>query len=110
MISVHHHPLLFDHLFCYLHLQIEPEEQTRLLDATMNMEGVLLAGVPGAGGFDAIFAITLGDHSSTNLTKAWSSHNVLALLVREDPRGVALESVDPQASQITSAISTVQIK
>ncbi|KAM7490990.1 hypothetical protein LguiA_033911 [Lonicera macranthoides] len=91
-------------------IPIEPEAQTRLLDATMDMEGVLLAGVPGAGGFDAIFAITLGDYSSTNLTKAWSSHNVLALLVREDPRGVALESVDPRASQITSAISTVQIK
>lgn len=110
MISVHHNPPLFDHLFWCLHLQIEPESQTRLLDATMNIEGVLLAGVPGAGGFDAIFSITLGDYSSTNLTKAWSSHNVLALLVREDPRGVALESSDPRANQITSAISTVQIK
>ncbi|KAL8208173.1 hypothetical protein R6Q57_007585 [Mikania cordata] len=77
-------------------IPIEPEPQTRLLDVTMDTEGVLLAGVPGAGGFDAVFAITLGD-SSTNLTKTWSSHNVLALLVREDPRGVSLERDDPRA-------------
>ncbi|KAK9076263.1 hypothetical protein SSX86_004596 [Deinandra increscens subsp. villosa] len=77
-------------------IPIEPESQTRLLDVTMDTEGVLLAGVPGAGGFDAIFAITLSD-SRTNLTKTWSSHNVLALLVREDPRGVSLESNDPRA-------------
>nr|WNX96115.1 Phosphomevalonate kinase [Ayapana triplinervis] len=74
----------------------EPESQTRLLDVTMDTEGVLLAGVPGAGGFDAVFAITLAD-SSANLTKTWSTHNVLALLVREDPCGVSLESDDPRA-------------
>ncbi|XP_057479458.1 phosphomevalonate kinase, peroxisomal-like [Actinidia eriantha] len=77
-------------------IPIEPESQTHLLDDTMNMEGVLLAGVPGAGGFDAVFAITLGN-SSSNVTKAWSSLNVLALLVREDPRGVSLEATDPRA-------------
>ncbi|XVE65356.1 hypothetical protein DITRI_Ditri07aG0174400 [Diplodiscus trichospermus] len=87
-------------------IPIEPEPQTQLLDATMNMEGVLLAGVPGAGGFDAIFAVTLGD-SSSNVTSAWSSHNVLALLVREDPQGVSLESGDPRTREITSAVSSV---
>lgn len=65
----------------------------------MNIEGVLLAGVPGAGGFDAIFAVTLGD-SSINVSRAWSSLNVLALLVREDPRGVSLENGDPRAKDI----------
>uniref|UniRef100_A0A5B6ZHL2 phosphomevalonate kinase n=1 Tax=Davidia involucrata TaxID=16924 RepID=A0A5B6ZHL2_DAVIN len=89
-------------------IPIEPESQTLLLDATMDLEGVLLAGVPGAGGFDAIFAVTLGD-SSSNVTKAWSSLNVLALLVREDPHGVSLESGDPRAEEITSGISSVQI-
>ncbi|XP_062146548.1 phosphomevalonate kinase, peroxisomal [Alnus glutinosa] len=87
---------------------IEPETQTRLLDATMNMEGILLAGVPGAGGFDAIFAVTLGD-SGSNVTKVWSSVNVLALLVREDPRGVSLESGDPRTIGITAAVSSVHI-
>ena len=75
----------------------------------MNMEGVLLAGVPGAGGFDAIFAVTLGD-SSSNVISAWSSHNVLFLLVREDPQGVSLESGDPRSQGITSAVSSIHIK
>lgn len=88
---------------------IEPESQTRLLDATMNMEGVLLAGVPGAGGFDAVFAVTLGD-SSNHVIKSWSSQNVLAMLVREDPRGVLLESTDPRTREITSSISSVHIE
>lgn len=90
-------------------MQIEPESQTQLLDATMGMEGVLLAGVPGAGGFDAVFAITLGD-SGSDVTKAWISLNVLALLVREDPHGVSLETGDPRTKEITSAVSAVQIE
>ncbi|KAJ0609083.1 putative phosphomevalonate kinase [Helianthus annuus] len=89
-------------------IPIEPESQTELLDATMNMSGVLLAGVPGAGGFDAVFAVTLGD-SGNDLAKAWSSHNVLALLVREDPRGVCIENSDPRTKQITSGMSSVSI-
>lgn len=89
-------------------MQIEPESQTKLLDATMSMEGVLLAGVPGAGGFDAVFAVTLGD-SGSQVTKSWSSFNVLALLVREDPHGVSLESADPRTKEITSSISSVHI-
>lgn len=88
---------------------IEPESQTRLLDATMDMEGVLLAGVPGAGGFDAVFAVTLGD-SGSNVAKAWSSLNVLALLVREDPHGVSLETGDPVTKEITAAVSAVHIE
>ncbi|KAG2680400.1 hypothetical protein I3760_11G097600 [Carya illinoinensis] len=88
---------------------IEPESQTQLLDSTMNMEGVLLAGVPGAGGFDAIFAVTLGD-SGSNVSKVWSSVNVLALLVREDPRGVSLESGDPRTKGITAAVSSIHIE
>lgn len=90
-------------------IPIEPESQTQLLDTTMNMEGVLLAGVPGAGGFDAVFAVTLGD-SSSNVVKVWSSLNVLALLVREDPRGVSLESNDPRATEITGAVSSIRIE
>ncbi|XP_057977396.1 phosphomevalonate kinase, peroxisomal [Malania oleifera] len=90
-------------------IPIEPKSQTELLDATMNVEGVLFAGVPGAGGFDAIFAVTLGN-SSSNVTKTWSTLHVLALLVREDPHGVSLESCDPRAKEITSAISSVHLE
>ncbi|XP_050878300.1 phosphomevalonate kinase, peroxisomal isoform X2 [Lathyrus oleraceus] len=88
---------------------IEPESQTQLLDATMNLEGVLLAGVPGAGGFDAVFAVTLGD-SNSNVTKTWSSVNVLAMLVKEDPCGVSLETADPRTNEITSAVSSIRIE
>ncbi|KAI5656391.1 hypothetical protein M9H77_25184 [Catharanthus roseus] len=90
-------------------IPIEPESQTQLLDSTMNMEGVLLAGVPGAGGFDAVFAITLGS-SSENVIKAWTSSNVLALLIREDPNGVSIEQNDPQATGITSGVSSIKIE
>ncbi|XLT51514.1 hypothetical protein HN873_044118, partial [Arachis hypogaea] len=88
---------------------IEPESQTKLLDATLNLEGVLLAGVPGTGGFDAVFAVTLED-SSRNVTKTWSSLNVLTLLVKEDPCGVSLESADPRTNEITSAVSSIHIE
>ncbi|KAG1354236.1 phosphomevalonate kinase, peroxisomal [Cocos nucifera] len=87
---------------------IEPESQTQLLDATMNMEGILLAGVPGAGGYDAIFAIILGEASNA-VIRFWSSVGVLPLLVREDPHGVSLESGDPRAKEVSSAILSIQI-
>ncbi|XP_059275586.1 phosphomevalonate kinase, peroxisomal isoform X2 [Lycium ferocissimum] len=90
-------------------IPIEPESQSQLLDATMNMEGVLLAGIPGAGGFDAVFAVTLGA-SSKNVTQAWSSLNVLAMLVREDPNGVSFENSDPRAKEITTAVSSIQLE
>lgn len=90
-------------------IPIEPESQSQLLDTTMNMEGVLLAGIPGAGGFDAVFAVTLGA-SSKNVTQAWSSLNVLAMLVREDPHGVSLENNDPRAKEITTAVSAIQLE
>ena len=38
---------------------IEPPEQTYLLDATMEVRGVLMAVVPGAGGNDAVIALIL---------------------------------------------------
>mmetsp|Transcript_14095 Transcript_14095/g.30641 ORF Transcript_14095/g.30641 Transcript_14095/m.30641 type:complete len:763 (+) Transcript_14095:89-2377(+) len=36
---------------------VEPDEQSALADATMKLPGVVAAGVPGAGGYDALFAI-----------------------------------------------------
>ncbi|GAB2235399.1 hypothetical protein Droror1_Dr00025823 [Drosera rotundifolia] len=87
---------------------IEPETQTELLNATMDLDGVLLAGVPGAGGFDAVFAVVLGD-SSSKIVAEWSSRNVLALLVREDPRGVRLENGDPRVEGVISGISASHV-
>uniref|UniRef100_A0A804R6J5 phosphomevalonate kinase n=1 Tax=Zea mays TaxID=4577 RepID=A0A804R6J5_MAIZE len=83
---------------------IEPDSQTRLLDATMNMEGVLLAGVPGAGGFDAVFSVVLGDASNA-VAHAWSSVGVLPLPVREDCRGVSLEDADPRTREVSAAVT-----
>lgn len=36
---------------------IEPPEQTALLDALQAIPGVVMAGVPGAGGYDAVFVV-----------------------------------------------------
>lgn len=75
---------------------IEPSSQTALLDATMDMDGVLLAGVPGAGGFDAVFAVTIGSTVRDKVESSWSSRGVLSSSVQEDPEGVRLEKADPR--------------
>ena len=36
---------------------VEPDEQSKLADTTMKLPGVVAAGVPGAGGYDALFVI-----------------------------------------------------
>ena len=80
-------------------VQIEPPSQTALLDATMAMDGVLLAGVPGAGGFDAVFAVTIGSTVRDKVELDWSSRGVLSLSVQEDSNGVSLEKVDPRKAE-----------
>ncbi|KAH7277850.1 hypothetical protein KP509_38G011400 [Ceratopteris richardii] len=75
---------------------VEPPPQTALLDTTMAMKGVLFAGVPGAGGFDAVFAVTLSKSSRKLVEEMWSRQGVLALCVVEDPQGVRLEDRDPR--------------
>ncbi|CAL5200226.1 unnamed protein product [Lathyrus oleraceus] len=89
-------------------VSIKPESQTQLLDATMNLEGVLLAGVPGARGFDAVLVVTLRDLNN-NVTKTWSLFNILTMLVK-DPYGVSLETADPRTNEITSAVSSICIE
>ena len=57
-------------------VDIEPDSQTALADATESLPGVLCACVPGAGGVDAIFAITLsasGRDSVEHMWGTWSS-------------------------------------
>eukprot|EP00249_Psilotum_nudum_P018359 c26763_g1_i1 orf=217-1722(+) len=75
---------------------IEPPSQSALLDSTMNIEGVLLAGVPGAGGYDAVFAVTLSYDARSRVVNFWTSQSVLALCVVDDFRGVQLEEGDPR--------------
>jgi phosphomevalonate kinase len=47
-------------------------QQTRLADATSALSGVLCSGVPGAGGVDAIYAITIHDSAATAVQALWS--------------------------------------
>jgi len=58
---------------------IEPAEQTRLCDATALLPGVVAAGVPGAGGVDAIFAITLSDEVRNGVEQMWSKWDTLQI-------------------------------
>jgi len=40
---------------------IEPPEQTRLCDASAELPGVLTCACPGAGGYDAVYALVITD-------------------------------------------------
>ena len=69
---------------------IEPPTQTRLLDATLRIPGVLAAGVPGAGGNDAVFAIVVaGCGCEDRVEDLWEAYtdgcSVTRLGVREGP-------------------------
>eukprot|EP01038_Epipyxis_sp_PR26KG_P014475 gene14475-19431_t len=55
----------------YAKVDIEPDSQTLLVDATEDVKGVLAAGVPGAGGNDAIFALILSDNARESVENAW---------------------------------------
>eukprot|EP01041_Mallomonas_annulata_P006333 gene6333-12816_t len=71
-------------------VDIEPDSQTKLADATQSLPGVLCAGVPGAGGVDAIFAITICDTGRLEVEKMWSDWEggdvVCPLLLNEQRR------------------------
>ncbi|KAG7382745.1 phosphomevalonate kinase [Phytophthora pseudosyringae] len=50
---------------------IEPPEQTAILDATVAIPGVLLAGVPGAGGYDAICVVVIHECALRAVEDLW---------------------------------------
>ncbi|KAJ1971778.1 phosphomevalonate kinase [Dimargaris xerosporica] len=79
---------------------IEPPQQTALLDSCMSIPGVVMAGVPGAGGYDAIFCIVLGAKAPIAVESLWCSWQDLAvspLLVHESSQGLKhYASTDPQ--------------
>lgn len=54
-------------------MPIEPPVQTRLVDATSALPGVLCAGVPGAGGVDAVFAIAIHPDAEAGVRELWAS-------------------------------------
>jgi phosphomevalonate kinase len=54
-------------------VEIEPPCQTALVDATEAVTGVLCAGVPGAGGVDAIYALVLSADARKAVERVWGS-------------------------------------
>ncbi|CAG8565348.1 9509_t:CDS:2 [Ambispora gerdemannii] len=79
---------------------IEPPMQTRLLDACMEVPGVLMAGVPGAGGFDAIFCITISQAAIDGIERVWNTWeemSVAPLLTRASSKGFIKENLDDHA-------------
>ncbi|CAM9599342.1 unnamed protein product [Ectocarpus fasciculatus] len=55
---------------------IEPPVQTKLVNATSTLPGVLCAGVPGAGGVDAVFAIVVHPDAEDGVRDLWASWRV----------------------------------
>jgi phosphomevalonate kinase len=83
---------------------IEPDAQTRLLDKTFELGGVVAVGVPGAGGYDAIYALCEGEEAAGRVEQLWADWKdpqgdalqVCALTLRHDPRGVTVEQEEEQ--------------
>jgi phosphomevalonate kinase len=82
-------------------VEIEPDSQTELVNATDDINGVICGGVPGAGGVDAVFCIVASDRARyevETLWSAWTAPTVCPLLLkadssdREECRGVRVES------------------
>ncbi|KAH7339541.1 phosphomevalonate kinase [Rhizoctonia solani] len=83
---------------------IEPPEQTQLLDACCALPGVIGGGVPGAGGYDAIWLLVLQPQDKTlaasvvssveKLWQDWTGMSVSPLLTTESlERGARKESL-----------------
>lgn len=77
---------------------IEPPEQTARAKATLAVPGVVAAGVPGAGGLDALFAVHIDDADGADgrppvraaVEACWHTHGLTPLLIIEGPaRGTA---------------------
>lgn len=86
---------------------VEPESQTALLDHTEAQPGVLLAGVPGAGGYDAVFALALSDAVADGLDAVWrgfSGASVQRLPVQEGQGGVRLAAQPPLDDAALAAV------
>lgn len=77
---------------------IEPEFQTRLLDACSSSPGVLGGGVPGAGGFDAIFLLVIDEpvvvRGVEKIWEGWTEMSVCPLLARQSDGGLRSERLE----------------
>ncbi|ORY26808.1 hypothetical protein BCR39DRAFT_540302 [Naematelia encephala] len=77
---------------------IEPPEQTRLLDACSACSGVIGGGVPGAGGYDAIFLLVIDQpgviQAVEDIWASWTEMSVCPLLASQSDGGLRLESLE----------------
>ncbi|KAK2463275.1 hypothetical protein APHAL10511_004930 [Amanita phalloides] len=84
---------------------IEPPEQTKLLDACVSQAGVIGGGVPGAGGYDAIWVLVCDpvdcypdQRPSERIERLWTMYkysNVCPLSAGEsNAKGARVESID----------------
>ncbi|CAI5468393.1 unnamed protein product [Closterium sp. Yama58-4] len=73
---------------------IEPPQQTALLDATMQQQGVVMAGVPVPGGFDSVFAVVVGEEAARRLDGVWAGMGVMQMGVRSAAEGMRWEEVE----------------
>ncbi|KAI8054510.1 Phosphomevalonate kinase [Syncephalis plumigaleata] len=88
---------------------IEPLDQTQLLDECLTIPGVLMAGVPGAGGNDAVFCIVLGEDVIPKVDQLWSTWTqakITPLLCAEAFDGIRHE----EWSLSLKRIATVQLR
>ncbi len=83
---------------------IEPLEQTALLDTCVSVAGVIGGGVPGAGGYDAVWLLVLDPPNcaheelpSVRVERVWSTYkglDVSPLLASESAaKGVRVEKL-----------------
>ncbi|PWA01866.1 hypothetical protein BB558_002005 [Smittium angustum] len=71
-------------------VEVEPDQQTKLLDQCLSSPGVIMAGVPGAGGYDAIYCMCLSEESAQLLeSTVWKvpEFKVTPLLSRQSDSG-----------------------
>ncbi|EJT51109.1 hypothetical protein A1Q1_07704 [Trichosporon asahii var. asahii CBS 2479] len=83
---------------------IEPKEQTRLLDECSKLPGVLGGGVPGAGGYDAIWLLAIDDPSSLEgverVWEGWTEMSVCPLSARQSDGGLQREQPEVLAAAL----------
>ncbi|BFZ54245.1 phosphomevalonate kinase [Savitreella phatthalungensis] len=74
-------------------VEVEPDVQTEILDKTEAISGVLLCGVPGAGGYDAIFALIRHEDTQAEeqVQKLWQDNGLDVMQVEQDGRGILFE-------------------
>ncbi|KZT58878.1 Phosphomevalonate kinase [Calocera cornea HHB12733] len=77
---------------------IEPEEQSRLVDACVALPGVIGGGVPGAGGYDAIWLLVIDNDgpvsSVEGVWQKWTEMSVSPLSASEShERGARVEDL-----------------